>query len=134
MKLRKRGTSHTPVEEHNLVLKNVVIEHPLYDHNNKKYFNIRLSPAEAAVVQSTHQAVEQYLDREKKTVIDPLDRTVLKIKVPYNHGRVQVKMFELKTIGDYKMGDTVPEMTINFCGCWTIGTYSGISWKIISMS
>lgn len=134
MKLRKRGTSYTPVELHNLVLKNVVVEHPIYDHNNKKYLNIRLTPAEAAAIQSAHQVVEQYLDRENKTVIDPLDRTVLKIKVPYNHGRVQVKMTELKTMGDYNTGDTVSEMTINFCGCWTIGTYSGISWKIISMT
>jgi len=135
MKLKKRGTSYTPVDEYNLVLKNIVIENPMYTHNNKKYFGIRVS-SDSTAIEEAHQAVEPYLDRTNKTVVDPLSSSggVLKVKVPFNHGRVQCKMSELKTIGEYKKGDVIPELTINFCGCWTIGTYSGISWKIISMN
>jgi hypothetical protein len=134
MKLKKRGTVYSPAEEYNIVLVNVVIDVPMYSHKNKKYFSIQLQDVKE--IEDAHEVVEPYLDRKNKRVINPLSNNnqFLKVKIPYNHGRVQCRMSELKTIHDYKKGDIVPEMTINFCGCWTIGEYSGISWKIISMN
>lgn len=127
--LKKKGSSYVPESTYSLTF-SCKIDTPIYDHNKKKYFNLELN--DVTLVSQTHDQCKKYLD-DKKIFNGPfVSSNVLKVKVPFNHGRVQCKMSGLKTISEYKKGDPL-NVTIQFCGTWAIGNYCGVSWKIGSI-
>jgi hypothetical protein len=67
-----------------------------------------------------------------KNVDDPLDGTILTVKVPFRYRRVMcnVKGRPIQSL----IKDDEVEIVVDFKGVWNVGAYSGFSWILSSSS
>ena len=103
------------------------IIYPLYEVNKKNYIDIKLPPNTLERVRRIHRESESKLTR--KHIQNPLQGTVLKVKVPFSRKRVTCTVHGVKTVQELVMGDVV-HVKIDWCGVWEVGDYCGFSWKL----
>ena len=67
-----------------------------------------------------------------KSVDNPLDGTILTVKVPFRYRRVmcEVKGRPIQSL----IKDDEVEVVVDFKGVWNVGTYSGFSWILSGSS
>jgi len=68
----------------------------------------------------------------KQNVQNPLERNILKVKVPFLRNRVISKTNGDRIIQEHKQGDEFNGV-ITYCGVWSIGDFCGPSWKLESV-
>jgi hypothetical protein len=128
MEFKKRGTLFTPV-------KPVVLEFPCKVHqkmtesNKKMYIQLTLGDVAKARIHDIHKASNEHL---QKKLVNPLEGSVLKIKVPYKYDKVACKVLGNKALQELVQGDQVTA-TIEYCGVWEVNGYCGPSWKLFSL-
>lgn len=98
------------------------IQEPMYDFNNKKY--IRVIVPDSMIERITSKHIMWVKD-------NPLDGKVLTIKVPFRYRRVMCKNMGVRPLQSLIKGDLV-EIEIEFTGLWTVGDYTGYTWKLSS--
>jgi len=104
-----------------------MIEDPLYTNNQKKYLGLCIPDSFIGTIEDIHSRSEHLLAKRN---ISPLQKNVLKIKVPYKFNRVACKVSGNKIVHDLKKGDMVT-VNMEFCGVWNVGDFCGLSWKLI---
>ena len=100
---------------------------PLYVKNNKRYMDISVPCEHIETVRQIHGELRDVFT--KNHFQDPLEGSVLKVKIPYRNNRVSCKIVGLTPIQELKRGDPV-RVDLKFCGSWDIGDYCGVSWKL----
>jgi hypothetical protein len=60
---------------------------------------------------------------------NPLDGTLLTVKVPYRYGRISCTFSGSKTLYELKAGDEV-KVTIESKGLWSVGSTCGFTWRL----
>ena len=100
---------------------------PMYIKNNKRYLDISVPSDTLDNVRQIHKELRSISN--KNHFQDPLEGSVLKVKVPYRNNRVACKISGLTPIQELVRGDHV-KVDIKFCGSWEIGDYCGVSWKL----
>ena len=103
---------------------------PMYDFNDKKYIRFIIPQKVSEIIQRMHANKLHLLTN--KSVDDPLDGRVLKVKVPFRYRRVMCNV-EGRPIQSLIKDDEV-EIVVDFKGVWNVGTYSGFSWTLSSSS
>ena len=103
---------------------------PMYDFNDKKYIRFIIPQKVSEIIQRMHANKLHLLTN--KSVDDPLDGRVLKVKVPFRYRRVmcEVKGRPLQSL----IKDDEVEVDVDFKGIWNVGAYSGFSWILSSCS
>jgi len=99
----------------------------MYEVNKKKYIDVRLPSDILERVQRIHKQSEK--DLRANHIQNPLERNVLKVKVPYARNRVTCRVQGVKTIQELVAGDAV-KVTLDWCGVWEVGDYCGMAWKL----
>lgn len=109
-----------------------IIHTGLYEHNMKKYINIKLDNDWYKKINKLH--IEK-CDTYAKVYTDSLNHReqFLKVKVPYRYRKFEIKTHGNKIIHDYKPEDEAL-VELKFCGFWKVGDYYGNSWKLVSIS
>lgn len=103
---------------------------PMYDFNDKKYIRFIIPQKVSEIIQRMHANKLHLL--MNKSVDDPLDGRVLKVKVPFRYRRVMCEVLG-RPVQSLIKGDNV-KIDIEFKGVWNVGNYSGISWKLNSIN
>ena len=129
MDIIKKGATITFRDPFNMEVKCEIAE-KMYTKNSKKYVELDLHQTNVKKIQEIHKYLDKYMT--KKNVINPLEGSQLKVKVPFLKNRVICKISGDKTLQEYKKGDSF-EGVITFCGVWSVGEYCGPSWKIVSV-
>lgn len=101
---------------------------PMYDFNNKKYLRVTVPTNVCQIIEKMHTSKRHLV--LNKNIDDPLDGTVLKIKIPFRYRRVMCNV-EGRPIQSLIKGDTI-EMDIEFKGVWNVENHSGFSWVLSS--
>lgn len=126
MQFTRRGCTLTPKEPVTLTGK-AKVSLPVYTRNNKKYIDLELFDNNLKSVQNFHESSKKFFTKDN--VMDPLEGSTLKIKIPFRYNQVTCKVMGPKTIQELVKGDIVT-YTIQYCGVWTVGDYCGTSWKL----
>ena len=100
---------------------------PLYVKNNKRYIDISVPTDHMYTINQIHGEMRSC--SKKNHFQDPLEGSVLKVKVPYRNNRVSCKIVGLTPIQELARGDPI-KVDLKFCGSWEIGDYSGVAWKL----
>lgn len=129
METVKRGTIISSKETIKIPVKCSVAA-KMYTKNQKKYIDLELPTNVAKKVNDVHKSFASHMT--KNNVINPLEGTTLKVKIPFIHNRVSCKINGTKTLQEYKVDDPF-EGTITYCGIWSVGDYCGPSWKLVSV-
>jgi hypothetical protein len=103
---------------------------PFYEHNSKKYIRFIIPVKVSGIIERMHAQRLHLLVNQN--VDDPLNGTVLTVKVPFRYRRVMCKV-EGRPIQSLVKGDTV-DIEIDFKGYWNVGNHSGFSWILSSSS
>ena len=103
---------------------------PMYGFNDKKYIRFIIPQKVSEIIQRMHTNKLHLL--LNKNVDDPLDGTILTVKVPFRYRRVMCNV-KGRPIQSLIKGDDV-EVEIDFKGVWNVGNYSGLSWTLSSSS
>jgi hypothetical protein len=98
---------------------------PMYERNFKKYIDFALNEQDTMTIREIHKLCT----KKKSFFQDPLEGSVLKVKVPYRNNRVSCRVSGVKTIHELARGDVVTVHLKN-CGTWDMGDYCGIAWKL----
>lgn len=94
---------------------------PMITINDRKYIYVNLSPDD--IVRCTKPKVD----------FEPLQGSILKVKVPFRYNRVMCKVNGLKTIQELKKGDEV-SIRIEYTGTWkTPDGDTGSTWTLIEI-
>jgi len=103
---------------------------PMYDFNDKKYIRFVIPQKYMEIIQRMHENRVHLL--VNKSVSDPLDGRILKVKVPFRYRRVmcEVRGRPLQSL----IKDDEVEIEVDFKGVWNVGDYSGFSWVLLSSS
>lgn len=111
------------------MLTKIEIVEPLYVHNEKRYIKIKiLSETDLDLIKRLSK-----INSNSKKFLNSLEGNVLKIKVPYRYKRIDCGVVGLKTLYEYRKGD-MALVEILYMGEWTIGDFSGNTWKLITLS
>jgi hypothetical protein len=90
--------------------------------NERRYLYVNLSPED--VMKCT---------KKTKVDIDPLQGSVLKVKVPFRYNRVMCKVNGLRTIQELKKGDII-DIRIEYTGTWkTTEGDIGSTWNLVEI-
>lgn len=100
---------------------------PMYTRNGKQYIDVSVPTEQTETIRHIHGEVRS--GSRKPHFQDPLEGSVLKVKVPYRNNRVTCKVAGLTPIQELIRGDSV-KVDIKFCGLWEVGDYAGVSWKL----
>lgn len=100
----------------------------MYDHNDKKYIRLRVSPEMSRVIVNIEAKNNHKLNAENYIQKDFFDDT-LTLKVPFRYRRVMCPMTGSKPLQEVLPGDEV-DVEVEYTGVWHAGGYSGHSWKI----
>ena len=100
---------------------------PMYVKNNKRYLDISVPCDQIDKIREIHNELRTTL--RKNHFQDPLEGSVLKVKVPYRNNRVSCKIVGITPIQELVRGDPI-RVEIKFCGTWEMGDYCGVSWKL----
>lgn len=98
---------------------------PMYERNSKKYMDFALAEYDTITVREIHSICM----KRKPIFQDPLEGSVLKVKIPFRNNRVSCRVSGVKTIHELARGDVV-SISIKNCGTWEVGDYCGIAWKL----
>jgi hypothetical protein len=104
------------------------IHEALHEHHAKKYITIHLDDESRKRVIRIHGTAIKHV----KKLVDPLDGSYLKVKVPFRYNRIMCTMTGNKTIHELVKGDIVT-VAIEYCGWWERDGYGGPSWKLTSV-
>jgi flagellar motor switch protein FliM len=104
-----------------------VIVLPMYTRNNKQYIDIAVPCTHIDIIRQIHDNLHSIAKRSHFQ--DPLEGSVLKVKVPYRNNRVSCKVTGLTPIQELSRGDTI-KVHMKFCGMWYAGDYCGVAWKL----
>jgi len=105
-----------------------VVHQPMYEHNDKKYLRIRVPPDVAQHI--THmEARNAYKLNKDAHVYEDFFNDILVVKVPFRYRRVMCPVTGEKPLQELVEGDVV-HVEIEYTGVWTMGNYTGHSWKI----
>ena len=128
MEFKKRGTLFVPVKPvmFEFVCK---VEQPMRDVSGKMYIFLNIGEAPKNRVHEVHAASNQHLQGK---VVNPLEGTVLKVKVPYKYNKVTCKVSGYKALQELVKGEQITA-TIEYCGVWAVNGYCGPSWKLFSL-
>ena len=95
---------------------------PMITINDRRYIYVNLSPED--VIKCT---------KKSKLEFDPLQGSVLKIKVPFRYNRVMCKVNGIRTIQELKKGDAV-DIRIEYTGTWkTPEGDTGSTWNLVEI-
>ena len=97
---------------------------PLYTKNNKHYIDVSVPCEYTETIRNIHNEL-----RSGGHFQDPLEGSVLKVKVPHRNNRVSCRIIGLTPVQELARGDRV-WVDIKFCGLWKAGDYQGVSWKL----
>jgi len=106
------------------------VHEPMYEHNEKKYIRLVVPQKVSEMIERMHANRLHLLTN--KSVSDPLDGRVLKVKVPFRYRRVMCEV-RGRPVQSLIRGDEV-EVDVDFKGIWNVGDYSGFSWILSSSS
>jgi hypothetical protein len=102
------------------------VHEPMNAEGVKKYINLDIGVESLNVKQ-----IHSLSSKPVKNLIDPLDKTVLRVKVPFRYNRVMCKVTGAKTLQELASGDTV-NVELKYCGWWESDGFGGPSWKLVS--
>lgn len=128
MEFKKRGTLFVPVKPV-LFEFSCAIDQPMKDVSGKKYIFLQLSEAVRTRVHGVHMDSNQHLHGK---LVNVLEGSTLKVKVPYKYNKVTCKVLGNKAVQELAKGDQV-KVTIEYCGVWAVNGYCGPSWKVFSL-
>jgi flagellar motor switch protein FliM len=103
---------------------------PMYEHNEKKYIRFTIPQRVSEMIERMHANREHLLTN--KSVSNPLEGQVLKVKVPFRYRRVMCEV-KGRPLQSLIRGDEV-EIEVDFKGIWNVGDHSGFSWILSSSS
>jgi len=106
---------------------NVEVYEPMYEHNDKKYIRFLLDQRGVDVVRRA-QLAKSHLLRYSR-VEDPLDGSLIVVKVPYRYRRVMCEVVGGVPVQALERGAPV-QVSLEFCGAWNKEGYCGYSWKL----
>jgi len=106
---------------------NVEVYQPMYEHNEKQYIRFLLDKRGVDAVRQCQDA-KSYMLRYPR-VDDPLEGSLLVVKVPYRYRRVMCEVVGGVPIQAMEKGTPV-QVSIDFCGVWNKEGYCGYSWKL----
>jgi hypothetical protein len=129
MEYNKRGSLYRP-RELTTVTCICKVAKSIYQHNQKHYIDLELSPDTLNRVEELHTSSESFLLKENKMI--PLQGNKLKTKIPFRYKKVTCKMPGNKTVHELLQDDRV-KVSLEYTGVWTVGEYCGVSWKISSI-
>ena len=107
---------------------NCLIAEPMHGET-KRYLSLELDSDSIKMVKMNHSKKVLAVNK----LIDPLDGTSLKVKIPFRYNRVMCKVTGDKTIQEMVKGDQVL-VALKYCGWWESGEFGGPSWKLVSIS
>jgi hypothetical protein len=96
---------------------------------DKRYISFNIGVDNSLYVQKIH--AKNF--KSVRHLIDPLNGTVLRVKVPFRYNRVMCKVTGNKTVQELVKGDRV-SVVLKYCGWWESDDYGGPSWKLVSVS
>lgn len=107
----------------------VEVVEPLYVHNEKKYMDVKIiSQTDLDLVKRLSK-----INSKSEKFSNSLEGNVLKIKIPYRYRKIECRVEGLKTLYEYRKGD-MARVEILYMGEWTIGDFSGNTWKLLGIS
>lgn len=101
---------------------------PMYEFNSKKYIRFIIPTKVYEIIERMHMNRNHLL--VNRNIDDPLDGTILTVKVPFRYRRVMCKV-EGRPIQSLTKGDEV-EIEVDFKGVWNVENHSGFSWVLSS--
>jgi hypothetical protein len=128
MEFKRRGKCVMPKVPVDVTF-NCTISTPMYENNQKKYIDLHLPESVKKRIETVHNYTNDYIT---KRFMNPLQGTILKVKVPFKYGRVTCEVGGIKPLQEMQEGDSV-FVTVNFCGVWEFGDFCGLSWKLDSI-
>jgi hypothetical protein len=102
----------------------------MYEHNEKKYIRFTIPQRVSEMIERMHAKRVHLL--ANKSVSNPLEGQVLKVKVPFRYRRVMCEV-KGRPLQSLIRGDEV-EIEVDFKGIWNAGDHSGFSWILSSSS
>jgi hypothetical protein len=102
---------------------------PMYDHNDKKYIRLVIPENCANIMKRVQSNKSGFI--KNSHIDDPLDGFVLTVKVPFRYRRVMCQV-EGRPVQSLSKEDEV-DVEVDFSGVWNVGSYSGYSWKLVSI-
>jgi hypothetical protein len=103
----------------------------MYYHNNKAYIDIRLSCDDAMKVRGLHDDHTHLL--RGYVIQDPLNKDILKVKVPMRKGQILCAMTGTKPLRTMLEGEYI-DIKMTYCGTWNFGDFCGYAWKLNQVS
>ena len=107
---------------------NAEIYEPMYVFNEKRYIRVKVPEDRRILIERLHAQKRHLL--KNSHVDDPLEGSVLKVKVPFRYRRVMCKV-EGRPIQTLIRGDEI-EVVVEFKGAWNAENHSGFSWVLSS--
>jgi hypothetical protein len=104
------------------------IYEPMYVFNEKRYLRMKIPEKTRIIIEKMH-AQKKHLLKNSHTD-DPLEGSVLKVKVPYRYRRVTCK-WEGRPLQSLIKGDVI-SVEVEFKGAWNVENHSGFSWVLSS--
>lgn len=128
--MKKSGSQFVPIKPVVLRFTGHVTE-PFHEYNGKKYIQVFLTPTVKKRIIEIEDGLKGYY-KPGALIMNPRENDVLRIKVPYKYNRVSCEVRGLNPVQDFKVGQTV-DVTVEFCGVWSVNDYTGPSWKLVSV-
>ena len=103
----------------------------LFDRNKKKYLELKLSLDDIKKVNQEHFKTSKFIQNKK--IKNPLEEDILEVKIPFRYKKISCDVRGDKTIHELCIDDRV-QVSLEYCGVWNIGEWSGFAWKINELS
>ena len=129
MDFKKRGTLFMPVKPVMLEV-TCTVDQPMREISAKQYIFLDVGDAGRNRIHEIHVESNKYLQGK---LVNTLEGSVLKIKVPYKYNKVTCKVSGNKAVQELAKGDKVT-VTVEYCGVWAVNGYCGPSWKLFSLA
>lgn len=105
------------------------ISSPMIMRNNKQYIEFELNQNTRDHIHNIHISSNQFFTTK---LVNVLEGSVIKIKVPFRYNKITCKVSGSKTM--YELGkDDEVKVTIEYCGIWNVNGFCGPSWKLVSL-
>lgn len=101
---------------------------PMYDFNEKKYIRVKVPDRIRSIIENMHAKRRHTL--KSTHVDDPLEGSVLKVKVPFRYRRVMC-VVEGRPLQTLIRGDEIV-IVVDFKGVWHAENHCGFSWVLSS--
>jgi hypothetical protein len=128
MEFKKRGTLFVPLKPVMLEV-TCTVDQPMKDISAKQYLFLNVGEAARVRIHQIHVDSNKHLQGK---LINTLEGTVLKTKVPYKYNKVTCTVSGNKAVQELVKGDKVT-VVLEYCGVWSVNGYCGPSWKLFSL-